>query len=275
MRYLAFVVLVGCHGTSPSVEVDAPAAPDAPSCVWSPPVELTEFSDFAAERDPTETGDRLELYYSGEGAYGEILFASRASVDEPFVHRGLPSFDDPNAVDASPVISADGLRIVFTSDRSGKLEAYESTRTSRDASWSAPQLAVRQLPGTNTTVGAGGIGMTTDALALVYQLDWDGTTSCFTRKDIDQPFNPNCDDEYVMPSPAFDDAYTAIYYNCGTGICSRPMLPWPTFKYPGNSEEHVAMGTPSGAADPWIEPGGDTILFAADRSLFRTTRACN
>jgi WD40 repeat protein len=275
MRYVAFVVLVGCHGTSPSVEVDAPAAPDAASCVWSPPVELTEFSDFAAERDPTETGDLLELYYSGEGAYGEILFASRASVDEPFVHRGLTSFDDPNAVEASPVVSADGLHIVFTSDRSGTLEVYESTRPSRDASWSAPQLAVRQLGGERTTVGAGGLGMTTDALTLVYQLAWDETTFCFTRKAIGQPFYPNCDDQYVMPSPAFDDAYSTIYYNCGTGICARSLDAWPNFKTASPTEEHVAMGTPSGAADPWIEPGGETILFAADRSLFRTTRACN
>jgi hypothetical protein len=266
MRYLALALWVGCHGSSPSVEVDASAAA---SCVWSPPVELTEFSDSAAERDPTETGDRLELYYTADSADGEILFASRDSVDVPFVQRALPGFDDPNAIDSSPVISADGLHVVFTSDRSGKLDVYESTRTSRDASWSVPELA---LGGGTWTVGTGGIGMTTDASTVVFQLD--ATAHCFTRHDPSTPFMPNCDDLFAIPSPAFDDAYTTVYYNCGSGICTRPMIAWPQFKIPGE-EHHVAMGTTNGAADPWIEPGGDTILFAADHSLFRTTRSCN
>ena len=123
--------------------MDAPLAPDAASCVWSPAVELPEFADVAVERDPTETADRLELYYTGDGAVGEILFASRTSVDAPFVHQPLPAFDDPYAIEASPVVSADGLHIVFTSDRTGTLAIYESTRASRDASWSAAATRAR------------------------------------------------------------------------------------------------------------------------------------
>jgi hypothetical protein len=269
MRYLALAVLVGCHGANPGVEVDAAAAPDAASCVWSVAGELTEFADAAVEHDPTETADRLELYYTGDGAYGEILFASRTSVDAPFVRQPLPAFDDPDAVESSPAISGDGLLLVFASDRGGRLAIYESTRASRDASWSAPQPA---LGGGTWEVGAGGIGMTTDALDVVFPLET--SLHCFTRHGTDQPFMPNCDDLFVMPSPAFDDAYTTIYYNCSTGICARPLTSWPTFKTPG-AEQHLAIGTASGAADPWVEPGGDTILFAADHSLFRTTRVCN
>ena len=264
MRFLALALLVGCHGANPSVDVDASASA---RCVWSPPVELTEFSDSTAERDPTETGDLLEIYYTDGN--GEIQFASRTSVDVPFVHGALPSFDDPNAIDSSPVISADGLRVVFTSDRGGTLAAYESTRPSRDATWSVPQLA---LGGGTWTLGAGGLGMTTDALNVVFQLD--SAAHCFTRRSTTELFMPNCDDLFVMPSPAFDDAYTTVYYNCGTGICARPLTAWPDFKTPG-AEQHVAMGTATGAADPWVEPDGDTILFAADHSLFRTTRSCN
>jgi hypothetical protein len=268
MRYLALALLVGCHGSNRSIEIDAPAAPDAASCVWSPPVELTEFSDAAIERDPTETADRLELYYASNPA-GAIQFASRASADAAFERQPLPSFDDPAATESSPVISADGLHIVFTSDRSGTLAIYESTRASRDTSWSAPELA---LGGGPWMVGTGGIGMTTDGLNLVFELET--SAHCFTRHETDKPFMPNCNDLFVMPSPAFDDAFTTIYYNCASGICARSLIAWPNFKTPDDVEEHVATGTPSGAADPWVEPGGDTILFAADHSLFRTTRTC-
>jgi hypothetical protein len=267
VKYLALALLVGCRGSNPSIEVDASATA---SCVWSAPVELTEFSDAATEREPTETGDRLELYYTADDTVGEIMFASRASVDAPFVRQTLPSFDDPVAIESSPVISADGLHIVFTSDRGGTLAIYESTRPSRDASWSAPQVA---LGGGTWTIGAGGIGMTTDGLNVVFELDT--SAHCFTRRATDMPFMPNCDDLFVLPSPAFDDAYTTVYYNCGSGVCARSLTAWPSFKTPTNVEEHVAMGTSSGAADPWVEPGGDTILFAADHSLFRTTRSCN
>jgi len=274
MRYVALAFLLGCHGTSPGVEVDA-ASPDA-SCVWSQPIELTELSDAATERDPTETADLLELYYTSDAAPGEILFASRTSVDQPFVPQALPSFDDPLAVDGSPVVSADGLHLVFTSDRSGTLDVYESTRPSRAASWSVPAPALTRVP---APLRGDGIGMTADAHYLVANIDFGGPSDplayCFIRQTLDEPFSGNCDELYLMPSPALDDALSTIYYNCDNGICARPLaktiIAW---KVPG-TEEHVAMGTPSGAADPWVEPGGDTILFAADHSLFRTTRSCN
>jgi len=275
MRYVALALLVGCHGTNPSIEVDAAAEPDAANCVWSPPVELTEFSDFTAERDPTETADLLELYYTGDGAAGEIMFASRATVDAPFVRQPRPSFDDPDAVDASPVVSADGLHMVFTSDRSGTLDVYETTRATRDASWSVPAPALVRVPG---PLVANGIGMTADAHYLVAHIEDSPSSSlayCFIRQTLDEAFSGNCDELYTMPAPALDDSLSAIYYNCGTGICARPLAKTITaWKLPG-AEEHVAMGTSSGAADPWVEPGGNTILFAADHSLFRTTRSCN
>jgi hypothetical protein len=264
-------LLVGCRGSNPGIEVDASATA---SCVWSAPVELTEFSDAATEREPTETGDRLELYYTADDTTGEIVFASRASVDAPFVRQALPSFDDPVATESSPVISADGLHLVFTSDRGGTLDVYESIRSTRETSWSMPVPVLANVPG---PLGSDGIGMTTDALYVVaHVMDSPGQelAYCFTRQQLDQPFWGNCDELYSIPSPAFDDLASTIYYNCGAGICARPLTTWPSFKTPG-AEQHVAMGTESGAADPWVEPGGDTILFAADHSLFRTTRSCN
>ena len=103
-----------------------------------------------------------------------------------------------------------------------------------------------------------------------------GILYCFTRRDTTKPFMPNCDDQFVMPSPAFDDAYTTIYYNCGTGMLRTPVQSCGRLSsMPGDLEEHVAMGPPSGSFDPWVEPGGNTILFAAEHSLFRATRVCN
>ncbi|HEX7701641.1 MAG TPA: hypothetical protein VF403_12980, partial [Kofleriaceae bacterium] len=148
MKTLALAVLVGCSGPHES----ATDAPPVVSCTWSPSIELAEFGDGAVERDPTEPADLLELYYTSDASPGDILFATRESADAPFVVQPLPSFDIAGAINMSPAISADGLRLVFVNDRGASAIVYETSRATRTSPWSTPQAVLSQWP---VDVGAG------------------------------------------------------------------------------------------------------------------------
>jgi WD40-like Beta Propeller Repeat len=267
MRTLALALLVGCSGSHDGVSTDAPSAE---SCTWSPAIELAEFGDAAVERDPTEPADLLELYYTSDASPGDILFATRASTDAPFVTQPLPSFVTEGAIDMSPALSADGLRLMFVNDRGASAMVYETSRATRTSPWSTPQPVLSQWP---VDVGAG-ITMSADGLKVFAQLNPDGVLFNFVRTATDRPFAPDNNLISVMPSPAVDDANTAIYYNCGASVCMRPMQNTGPYDSSVGDEQPVAMGTASGAHDPWVEAGGNTVVFAAEHSLYRAMKSC-
>jgi hypothetical protein len=260
-------VLVGCSGSHEAASVDAVAAP---SCTWSPAIELAEFGDAAVERDPTEPADLLELYYTSDASPGDILFTARASADAAFVMQPLPSFVTEGAIDMSPAISADGLHLMFVNDRGANAMVYETSRATRTSPWSTPEPVLVQWP-----VDAGaGITMSADGLKVFVQLSTDRVLYNFVRTTTERPFAPGNDLLFAMLSPALDDTGTAIYYNCGASVCTRS-LKSNGFDYIDEGDEQpVAMGTASGARDPWVEAGADSIVFAAEHSLYRATKSC-
>jgi hypothetical protein len=276
MKALALAVLVGCSGSHDAVSVDAPAVA---SCTWSPAIELAEFGDAAVERDPTEPADLLELYYTSNASPGDILFAARASADAPFVMQPLPSFDIAGAIDMSPAISADGLHLVFVNDRGANAIVYETSRATRTSPWSTPAPVNSLWPdvgaGIPVDVGAG-ITMSADGLKMFVELaNYGGVLVNFVRATPDRPFAPDTNFQSAMLSPAIDDADTAIYYNCGTSVCMRA-LQSNDFDFTGvGDEQPVAMGPATGTHDPWVEAGGDSIVFAAEHSLYRATKTCS
>jgi hypothetical protein len=269
MKALALALLVGCSGSHEAVSADAPAVA---SCTWSPAIELAEFGDAAVERDPTEPADLLELYYTSDASPGEILFATRASTDAPFVAQPLPSFNIAGAIEMSPAITADGLRLVFVNDRGANATVYETSRVTRTSPWSAPQSLLGDY---FVHVGAG-ITMSADGLKVFVPLSAyeDDVLLDFVRTATDRPFAPGDNMIFAMLSPAVDDADTTIYYNCGASVCMR-RLQSDDYNYTNISDEQpVAMGPASGAHDPWVEAGGDTVVFAAEHSLYRATKSC-
>jgi Tol biopolymer transport system component len=68
-----------------------------------------------------------------------------------------------------PNVRADGLEIVFSSNRGGNMDIYSATRTSVTAAWSAPQLIA------NANINTGG----SETRA---SLSADGTRLYFGRK---------------------------------------------------------------------------------------------
>jgi hypothetical protein len=264
MKALALMVLVGCDGSHEAISVDTSSAP---SCTWSPPTELAEFGDGAIERDPTEPADLLELYYTSDASPGDILFAARATADVPFVMQPLPSFVTEGAIDMSPAISADGLHLVFVNDRGASATVYETSRATRTSPWSTPQSALR---GFVVDVGAG-ITLSADGLKVFAQ--YGANLVDFVRTTASGPFAPDTNFQSSMLSPAVDDSYSSIYYNCGASVCTRPLHADGLNSSVGD-EQPVAMGTASGARDPWVEAGGNSVVFAAEHSLYRATKSC-
>lgn len=102
----------------------------------------------AKDQDPTLTEDLLEILFFSDREGGEDLWASRratidASWDPPTVVTELNS----DAVEQSPAISRDGLRLWYYSRREPPGLWY-SERETRDDRWSAPVAIPVQQQGT-------------------------------------------------------------------------------------------------------------------------------
>jgi hypothetical protein len=126
-------------------ERDARADAGSVPSGFTKPVVLTSLSnDSSVDDDPSLTSDLTLIYFDSkrDGGKGkeDIFSAERADV-----HAG---WDTPEAVDAlntadretGIALSADGLRIWFSSDRpesQGGLDVFTAERTSRSAGWSA------------------------------------------------------------------------------------------------------------------------------------------
>ncbi|HVW26338.1 MAG TPA: hypothetical protein VHC69_13305 [Polyangiaceae bacterium] len=120
---------------------DAGAVPSG----FGKPVVITSLSnDSSVDDDPSLTGDRLVVFFDSkrDGGQGkEDIFASerkdaQADWDTPTPVESLNTADRETGI----ALSADGLRIWFSSDRpesQGGLDVFTAQRTSRSAAWSA------------------------------------------------------------------------------------------------------------------------------------------
>jgi hypothetical protein len=126
-----------------SVDSDAGVIADAaPSsaCTFGPPYPLPTFT--GAANDPSTTADKLLLYFAlveGDGTI-DLWFATRDTLDEPYGDLTHDNVLASNLTDAEPALSADGLGILFFSERTGTRQIYEAHRTSRMFPFSSPVL---------------------------------------------------------------------------------------------------------------------------------------
>lgn len=157
---------------------------DAPSVV-------TELNTQDDEGDPSLTADGLLIAFSSTraGAVGQrdLWLSSRASATAPF---GVPTnLVELNSIvdDSDPALSADGLSIVFASDRSDSLGArdlYMATRPSR----AAPFGPTSHLAHLSSTTGDVEPAFSADGRTLYFASDrpgvlggrdlWNTTRSC-------------------------------------------------------------------------------------------------
>ena len=117
--------------------------------------------------DPSLTDDPLALWFAtspNTGKKQDLMMATRATSDGPFdTVVPLTTVNSP-ADDFDPQLTADGLDLVFVSNRGGPNQVYEATRASTAESFSSPRL-IAELAATQVDRG---IDLRYDGLVLYY-----------------------------------------------------------------------------------------------------------
>jgi len=180
--------------TPPAPPAGGPSAGDIfatrenPANAWSFPVNLgcypngpnTPGAEFSPSR--VQTAEGTFLFFSSNGypdSQGQDIYMSQM-LDDGTVTAGVRVAElSTSADDRMPNVRADGLEIVFSSNRSGGTafdqDIYVATRAITGSPWSAPQRI--DIPAINTT-----------ASETRASLSSDGTRLYFGRKvDIDDP----------------------------------------------------------------------------------------
>jgi hypothetical protein len=268
---------------------DAPVA-DAPSGAFGTPTPIGALSDPAIDDDASATGDLLELYFNSTRAgSGDIWFSKRARPDAPW---GTPlSATELNsaAFDGTPVVSLDGLTILFNSDRAGALGSFDiwtASRPDRSASWSAPV----HVPELSTTANEGGAQLDASQRRVVLHSSRTGTlgrddiwiadraslTASFSTPvqiaGVNTPSGEGSAQlladglELVFSSDRPGGAGGNDLYRATRGSLTEPFAVAP----------FTELNTPAEETDPWISPDGNYMLFVSNQSgdeeIFETRR---
>ncbi|MFC1793659.1 hypothetical protein ACFL3Q_08755 [Planctomycetota bacterium] len=111
---------------------------------WGEPVNLgPTFNSPTPDLGPSISADGLSLFFDSgrDGGYGmgDIWVARRATIDEPWeqpINMGLPVNTSDFDVQAS--MATDGLALFFSSNRSGNIDLWYTTRAATSDTWEAP-----------------------------------------------------------------------------------------------------------------------------------------
>ncbi len=119
------------------------------------------------DEGPSISPDGLTLYYNSNraGGYGsfDLWMATRIAKEDTWGQpENLGSTVNSSARDMFPSISADGLTLYFSSNRSGIYDLWVTTRATKDDPWSSPVILGSQ-------VGSGfGPNISADGLSLYF-----------------------------------------------------------------------------------------------------------
>jgi hypothetical protein len=95
------------------------------------------------ETSPTLSPDGQTLYFQSTrtNMQSDIFVATNGASGYTVVTGSSPvaAVNDPTANDGTPVISADGLTLYYSSNRAGAYQVYVATRASTSAAFGAPQ----------------------------------------------------------------------------------------------------------------------------------------
>ncbi len=194
MRWVAVVACAsGCNavlGIHATHLPDAPPPP--PGCAgeqFQGPFALHELDNAVMlMNEPTLVGDRLELWFAARIAAGvqqDLYFTTRPTLADAFAPPQLATFDDPNADDADPAFTADGLDLIFVSARLPPQRLWETTRSSLSEPFDAPH-EIGELAGMAVS---NGLDLSNDGSTLYYVADPSNDLFMVTRPDRTSPFD--------------------------------------------------------------------------------------
>lgn len=148
-----------------------------PTCGTITPEPITELNSNVNDGTPEISADGLTIYFMSSRAGGaggpDIWYATRPRIDAPF---GAPiNLAEVNSAagERGPAISADGLTIYFTSDRTGGAggaDIWFATRADTGSTFHTP-LNLAEI---NTAGLEGAPDITSDDLALYFTSDRNG-----------------------------------------------------------------------------------------------------
>jgi Tol biopolymer transport system component len=195
--------------------------------VFSSPTPMADISSTARESSPSVTSDELLIAFASDqgGGMEDIYLASRASKADSF---GTPVKNDELSSaldDGSPELSADGLRVMFQSNRGASTDIYMASRADRSSPFSSGVV----IPGVNTLDHDVTPTMSIDELELFFVSDRPGGVGQLdiwhaTRGARSEPFGVvenmailnSTGDEYA-PSLSADGARLYYSYNAPYG----------------------------------------------------------
>lgn len=256
---------------------DGAVLPDAAQA-FGPPVLLAGINDGGEDVDLTLSPDELELLFvSGRGGNQDVWRARRTSIGAAWSAPMLASELASASVETDPELSADGLTVLFSSQRSPsqRNDIWFATRASTAQPFGTP-ARLAELSGSGDECCA---VMTADQLHVVFagqplgsNIDlyvssrssvaatW-GTPVRATELDTSsQESNP-----YLTP-----DGLT-VYFDSdrpgGAGgrdlyVATRPDVDSP-FSAPRRISE---LATSADERDPWLSPDGRRLYFSSNRS---------
>ena len=246
---------------------------------FTEPRMLSERASPAKTDNPTLPSDLLELFFTSErGASADVFVAQRSTSDEAFGPPRRVDAVSTEALETSPIVSADGLTLYWASDRAGglgDLDIWRSTRSSRSAPWSAPvnlralnsdAKDLPRLPGQHRQI----MPMSSDRQRRNYYAilfaHWDDAARAYVAP------TPVAELQFERSSSvdAFltDDGLSLFYVNgpsfgpADIFVASR--------RSTADAFEHFTplddINSASDERDPWLSADGRTFFFSSDRS---------
>jgi Tol biopolymer transport system component len=251
---------------------------------FSSPELIMELSNMG-EGDARLTADGAEIFFTSTRAGGmggrDIWTARRIGSSGPFGTPTVVVELNSTAEDIQPEVSANGLRMYFTSNRSGGsgLDVYITARATRTSPWSAPSM-VAEL---SSLASDNRVSVSADDLLAVVDSarGASGLRELYlaTRASVGMRWNTpapisELDSSGADTNPSLTADALAIYYIVHSEIvvARRPDRSSP-FAPPTPISELESAASES---DPWISADERLILFTSDRSgvpgIYRATR---
>jgi Tol biopolymer transport system component len=256
---------------------DAVPAPDAALGSFGPPMRIMELAAPGIDDDPSLTADQLEIYFESERAGGagtsDVWRSTRPDLASPWGPPAPVSELNTAMTDSAPEISADGLTIIFSSDRPGTLgdeDFYIATRAARGATFNPP-VHVPELSSPRDDAGA---SLSADGREIVFASTRAGDYDFYvaTRPDPVAPWSApvpvaelSTGTAEGSPHRPTDDLLVFHRVRGGEAdiyITARDAssAPWdPPVVLEG-------LVSPAFDVDPWLSSDRRTIYFSSNRA---------
>jgi hypothetical protein len=272
------LVCAGCGRIGFDEGIGADAAGRLEQLPWGPAKQLAVPSP--SGDDPTMRSDLLELYFNV--ASTDIYVTTRIAVDAPWTAPQLVVELD-GAAEAGPELSADGLSLIFTSNRMPTLGNKDIWITTR-ASWTSPWNPPAQVTELSSSRSDHGGEMSGDQLILVFDSTRKGNadddlyiTSRSAIGDAWQPPNELAALNVVGAtdeSPCLSDDGLTLYFNSNrSGNEDLYVSQRASRDEPFTIAEPIAeLNTPDNQTDVWISDDQHHMVFYSKGTLYEAYR---